>query len=202
MCNFFSGIIQPNHAGVWYDCDTDSHTEILRKFNVRDNMPRASFVKFEITPIDGDICNHAPENWKYALDDDHRGQMGIPEWYDAEKGEKQARKALAAVLEKVTVTGAKLDVEFGRKIRKAKNCNIGAIRGTVQEVWGGGTVQEVWGGGTVQEVLGGGTVTTYSRNAKIILIQGMAIVIDRSGKFPVVRTAEKGVTIEFVEEPK
>ena len=99
---------------------------------MRDNMPRASFVKFEITPKDGDVFNHADENWIYRLDDDHKNQLGIPEWYDPEKGEKQGRAALKKVLEMVCVTGLMTEeIEFGRRIRWMRDSKIGKLLGQI-----------------------------------------------------------------------
>jgi hypothetical protein len=161
MCKFFSGIIQPEHNGVWFDENIDSHSELCEKFGIRDKMPRANFVKFEITPKDGDICNHAPKNWVYAIDEDHKGQIGIPDWYDAEKGEKQARAALIKVLAKVTACGLVIDeIEYGRRIRKAKNCDIKKLYGqidilessTVGEMRESSKVGEMWASSTVGEM--------------------------------------------------
>ena len=181
MCQFFSGIIKPDHAGVWFDPNIDSHSEICEKFKIRDNMPRASFVKFEITPNDGDICNHAPENWTYKLDDDHKNQLGIPEWYNAEKGEKQAREALGTVLKKVTATGLIIDeVEFGRRIRKAVNCKIKTINGKI-DVLSGGVVQYVRSGGVVKYVNSGGVVQYVNSGGVVQDVRSGGVVQDGEG---------------------
>src|SRR3990167_7707281 len=165
MCKFFSGIIKPNHAGVWYDKDLDSHNDIMDKFSVRDTnkVGKADFVPIEMTPKDGNVFNWDRANWDFRVDQDY-----IPDWFEKEKGCDQAWTELEKVFRYRFVVGdmkTNPSLSEGRwyvknsAIKEIKNAVIAVLDGgTVQDVRAGGTVQDVLDGGTVQSVLAGGTV--------------------------------------------
>jgi hypothetical protein len=83
VCKFFSGIMKYKMAGIWWDMDLDSHTDILEKFKIKDErdsrVEKTPWVKFEMTPKDGDVFNHSRENWRLDVDSDH-SQDSIPSW--------------------------------------------------------------------------------------------------------------------------
>jgi hypothetical protein len=84
---FKSGLLLKDRTFV---PDYNSHTEMLEELHIddtRDNM-RTTFIRFEISPKNGDIFTDIGE-WKYKVDQDY-----TPDWYVAEYDEHRARTAL------------------------------------------------------------------------------------------------------------
>ena len=151
MCRFFSGIIAYKHKKVWYDIDLDSHTDIMNKFEIKDEKLSPNFVKFELTPIDKNIFNHAKKNWVFSIDED--SQDIIPDWFDLARAKAQAWECLQDVFKKRFLINSKIqEIREGRWF--IKDSDIQNVRGgTIQDV-SGGTIRDVWGG-TIKNFNGG-----------------------------------------------
>jgi hypothetical protein len=114
MCNFFSAVIGHKHRKIYYDIDLDSHTDIMDRFKIKDDKEEPNFVKIEFLPVDGDVFNHARENWKVTIDE-IVGQKSIPAWYDEKRADDQAWEALQDVIAKRFLVGAKdCEIKEGR----------------------------------------------------------------------------------------
>ena len=99
MCQFKSGIVLKNK--VLTMLEEDSHAEILKHFNIKDEMTPPDFVKVELVPIDGDVVNGIHnlnfKTWELKVDQDT-----IPDWWEASKkwAEKEMMKALKETVKK------------------------------------------------------------------------------------------------------
>ena len=56
MCEFLSAVV--TKTKFYYDAFDDSHETLIQKHKLNDNTRTPDFVRIEITPKDGDICNH------------------------------------------------------------------------------------------------------------------------------------------------
>ena len=96
MCNFKSLVLLEKDVCILLD--TDSHSEILRKFNIPDKKEVPDFVKIEIIPPTQrieEIFNDSGEylfpleEWKYVVDQDI-----LPPWYVEEIDRPRAFEAV------------------------------------------------------------------------------------------------------------
>lgn len=149
MCRFFSGIMKYKMAGIWWDMDLDSHTDILEKFKINDEKRQPAFVKFEMTPKDDDVFNHVRENWVLAVDSDH-SQDSIPEWWDRKRAEDIAWIHLHTVFEERFLIGVtdERTIEMGRWWVKDSKFNMSG--GTLNDM-SGGTLNNMSGGTLVKQ---------------------------------------------------
>ena len=93
MCKPASMVIIPKNKVIWSE-KTDSHYEIIKEFDLRetDRLKNPAVVPVEITPPNGDLSLPL-EKWKFSVD--FAGfKRELPDWWDAEKAEKEARAAL------------------------------------------------------------------------------------------------------------
>jgi len=99
-----SGII--TREAVLWDEWSDSHSKILEKAGIADRDEKPDFVKFELVPPDDDYTLPF-EQWKYTEDQDY-----LPEWYNRENAEAEARKILPlwAATHLITTEGATVDL--------------------------------------------------------------------------------------------
>ena len=186
MCKFLSGITLEN-GDVKISRETDSHSEILKEFDIKDTDVPPSFVAWEFTPpiVGGRFDFYAPyDKWNFIVD----GQFPKPDWWD--KGR-----------ETLTIEDCKkeLDVVMIRKdTEEIKSGRWIILGGTVNYILGG-TVNDIRGGtvnnisdGTVKELKGAATMTIYPKYTgfKIIPKEG-AVVIYRTGDKVKIVTAKK-----------
>ena len=187
MCQLMSGLITKEKT--YYDLDSDSHEDLIKKAGVVDDGNSPDFVRVEMIPKDGNIFNHDIKNWVLKVDQDFR-----PKWFSEKFAEAEMKKAIKELWAERFVLGRTIkEIKNGRwfvgnggTVQKVLGGTVQKVLGgTVQEVWGGGTVQEVLGG-TVQEVLDGGTVQEVLGGTVIIYdgsfkeIKGSGIVIMRN----------------------
>ena len=104
MCRPMSGII--TREAVLWDEWSDSHSKILEKAGIADRDEKPDFVKFELVPPDDDYTLPF-EQWKYTEDQNY-----LPEWYNRENAEAEARKILPlwAATHLITTEGATVDL--------------------------------------------------------------------------------------------
>jgi len=99
MCQFKSGIIFKNRT-VLTPTYNDSHSSLLEKLNVEDNLFNAEhvFVRAELLPPKGNL-NAPVSDWKFSVDQDI-----VPEWFseDKEKYEEEFKKAVSDWWDSVT----------------------------------------------------------------------------------------------------
>ena len=142
MCKFASGIIGYKHKKVYFDIDIDSHSELMEKLKIKDETEWPSFVKFEITPKDGDVFNHEKSNWEYKVDSDH-SQDRLPDWYDEKKAKEQAWEKVQEVFKARFLVNKKIqEIKEGRWY--LKNSNVEKMLGTSKaNLWGTSQVGEM-----------------------------------------------------------
>ena len=92
MCKCASGIFTLGHKYHWSKT-SDSHNHIIEEHKLcSDGVLGPNVIPFEISPPNGDLSLPL-DQWVYRLDDTVRAEM-LPEWYDAEEAERQARLML------------------------------------------------------------------------------------------------------------
>jgi hypothetical protein len=88
MCRPASFVLTKDR--VFWSRKTESHTEIVSEFELHEDGSRGvNVVKIELVPPDGEDLTCDLAKWEYHLDQDR-----VPDWYDAAKCEKRARKVL------------------------------------------------------------------------------------------------------------
>ena len=149
MCNFFSAIIVDKNRKALWDPDIDSHTELLTKFNLKDETTSPNFVRVELLPPYGDVFNHDLKTWKFKTDQDFR-----PDWYNEEEAFQTTREAVSKLIdERFIINRMIAEIKDGRWWLESGG-TIEAVSGGTIEVVSGGTIQVV-SGGTIQAVRGG-----------------------------------------------
>ncbi len=76
---------------IYWSKTSDSHTDIIREFNLREDDSRnaPSGVRIEVSPPGGNLSLPLAD-WVYKVDQDR-----TPAWYDSVDGENRARRALS-----------------------------------------------------------------------------------------------------------
>jgi hypothetical protein len=76
---------------IYWSKTSDSHTDIIREFNLREDDSRnaPSGVRIEVSPPGGNLSLPLAD-WVYEVDQDR-----TPAWYDSVDGENRARRALS-----------------------------------------------------------------------------------------------------------
>ncbi|MFA5054014.1 MAG: hypothetical protein WC565_08135 [Parcubacteria group bacterium] len=177
MCQPASFIVTKD--SVLWSKVTESHEDILSEFGFHmDGARGPNGARVELSPRNGLFWTD-PAMWVFKIDQD-----AVPEWWDAADAERRVKAAA------LNWQATKIIKPDQRRDEIKKGEFVLFSYGTVQEIWGGtvqeilgGTVQEIWGG-TVQEILGG-TVQAYEHVDPAILTGPHAVLIDRSGEFPV-----------------
>ena len=151
MCHFMSAIVMKS-GDVLHHPMLDSHSDILRHFEVRDGDAfRVNFAKVELTPNDNWLD---PSTWAFKVD-----EQTIPDWLDQER----ARKRMEAIASKMIVSSGNKKmivdgcwivggdarvsgVRFGRIIRVQDQASITGVggRATIAGVCGHATIEGVW----------------------------------------------------------
>jgi hypothetical protein len=145
MCQFFSALYS-KQGHLFYDLDTDSHSDLVRLFKLKDDefsYLRRNWVKLEFVPNLGkDVTQQ--KNWNLVLDEE-----GAPDWFDRDK----ARAACWAVISKIIITS---EVDF-----LVSGVWILAKEGTINQLSGNAFVRfmcntsqigEMWGTSRVGEM--------------------------------------------------
>ena len=183
MCKPASMIVAKSKT--YWSPNTDSHHEIISEFHIKETDARGNIniVPVEIYPEDGNL-NTPVSKWKFSID--HAGyEKDLPDWWDADKYEKEVRAAVKHWKKQKVITRKTAVLSGGQYyiyadvgvLKDSKNTNVCA-GGSVNEVYGsvnivreGGSVNEVWGsvntvcvGGSVNEVWAGGTIITNAGN--------------------------------------
>jgi hypothetical protein len=136
VSNFLSGIILYKNRKLIYDPFSDSHEDLIRKSGLNDSTDRPNFVRLELLPKNGDICNQDLDNWYLKVDQDLR-----PDWFDPEIAEAMMREALQKVWAEAFTIGGEYDEIKDRKIRIVKDARIiNLINSQVGEMWGSSQV--------------------------------------------------------------
>ena len=211
MCKFLSGITLEN-GDVCISKDTDSHSEILKEFGIKDKDIPPSFVAWEFTPpIKGEKYDFAAgyDKWTFNIDE----QFPKPEWWD--KGREvltveAARAELDKVLIKtrieeiktgrwIIINGGYVNILSGGTVNDISGGTVNDISGGTVNYISGGTVNDIRGGtvnyisgGTVKTLDGSATVTIYTDYTKYrITPTENAVVIHRSNEGVKIITAKK-----------
>ena len=142
MCNFASFVVTKD--SVFWSQKTDSHQSICEEHHLyTDGVRSTNVVPVELVPPDGDYT--APvDKWIFSLDDNI--SPILPEWWDADRAEKQCRAMLPdQIAEKIILPGQVFEeikdkniVACYGKIKKLSGTSqVGTMRGTSQvgEMW-------------------------------------------------------------------
>jgi hypothetical protein len=202
MCNPASIVLTKDNA--YWSLKTDSHEEILAEHNLRDAIAgKVQIVRCEVTPPNGDFFAPA-DQWRYRLDQDI-----TPDWYDAEKCEKQARKALLNWIKARVYIGLD-NIEIKDRVAWVKDSStVMAYGSSTVTAYGSSTVTAydsstvtaydsstvmAYGSSTVT-ACGSSTVKAYG-SSTVMEIKSKAIVIDRKTSTLRIYTAGKAELIE------
>ena len=132
MCKIKSMLLLEDR--VYCPANTEHHGKMIEALGLRDDKLKASFVKVEITPPNGDFFKPV-EEWKYCVDQDN-----TPEWYIEEIDKKRAYEALAEWA-KEHIFIAKNDFEISRNgYFYLKDCkNVKLYGNSTSKHWGNST---------------------------------------------------------------
>jgi hypothetical protein len=195
MCEFKSGIVLKDR--IYCPLNHDHHTQMLEELGIRDDSQFPNFVRVEMIPRDGDVFNHDLNNWKLNVDQDFR-----PDWFDADKTEKEMKVKMQEAFEKMFIIDREVEeissgewyLKNGIIRRLGGNAIINVMRGSsqVKEMWGRSQVKEMWESSQVKEMWGNSQVNVMrgssqvfipsSKNVKIVSINDNATVKDLSDK--------------------
>ena len=147
MCQTKSGIIFKDR--VYLPLDEDSHSQMLIDLGIKDDKPFPEFVKFEITPKDGNVFNHDIANWEFAVDQD-----STPDWYDEKKSEAEVKIELKNWFESRFIFKGDIveDINDGKWYMSGGTLNH--MRGGTLNNMSGGTLNNM-SGGTLNDMSGG-----------------------------------------------
>ena len=174
MCNFFSCIITKDFTVLW-NKDTDAHEELIKDNKLNDSLKvgngSRTWMKAEITPKDGDIFNHAPENWEIKIDEQITEQ-----WYLRNKTQydKAMSHALMGCLSEMFITtGTTENITNGRWF-------VGGSA-TIKCVRGSATIQDVRDSATIK-ASGQSTIIKRTKSDCKVEIHEEAMLISRYKK--------------------
>ena len=87
MCRLKSGIILKNQIFI---PDYDSHTDMLKELNIKDNKININFVRAELSPIDDNIFSDV-STWRFSVSQDI-----LPDWFIYEYDKQRMISAVKA----------------------------------------------------------------------------------------------------------
>ena len=176
MCVFKSGIVTEKE--VLTLLDSDSHTDILEYYNIKDLETPPNFVKVELIPIGGSleeaILSPDLKNWKLKVDQD-----GVPDWWiGSEKwAEKEMIKALKDTIKKRCVLAGQEVKEIKDKERWFLVCGkVDSVYGSAEitNVCGSAQIDSVYGSAQINSVYGLAQITNVCGSAEINNVCGSA----------------------------
>jgi len=198
MCQPASMIVTRGHRVHWSE-NTDSHHEIISEYGIKETDARGeiNIVPVEIKPPDGDLTN-AINKWVFRVD--YMGyDRGLPEWWDAEKGEAAVRAALKDWKKKKVVT-RKVAVLNGGQFYICGKAEVGSIEGGSKiTVGGSATIQYVGGSATIQYV-GDSATIQYVRDSATIQYVGDSATIQYVGGSATIQYVGGSATIQYVRD--
>ena len=209
MCDFYSCIL--DRKGKLYDdpTKTDSHEDLIEKFNLKDNkLKNRDIVRIEVNP-DWDALKKKfnKKDWTYKVDE----PSTIPDWYmkNEKKMEGIVWKRIQELYKTLFLFGGEYDelpfdlmiLVKDARIKEMKNQKVLRMGGSSQvlrmrdssqvgEMWGSSQVGEMWDSSQVRWMGGSSQVlrmrdsslaTTWSNNTKIKQEGKNTVVVDRSG---------------------
>ena len=198
MCEFHSGIVTMKR--VFTDLDTDSHSDLLEKYHIKDDFKEANFVKVELVPtnkpVHEAILTPTDKEWTLRVD-----QSDYPDWWESSKkwAKKEMLKSLKNVIKKRCVLAGQAVKEIKDGERWVIVCgNVDYVYGsaTIKNVCGSATIKNVRDSATINYVYGSATINDVRDSATIKKITYKAIVIYRYNGVLKIRTGEEYTKIE------
>ena len=161
MCKFKSAIV--TRTGELYHSElTDSHTDIIDLYGLKEGKSGQNFVRVEFTPNDFKTIDD-PATYSLKVDED-----SIPKWFDDDLRADVVKKLSALVRQMVVsderkiLAGGEYILIDGAKVDRAILCRIHCMRGGTLTEMRGGTLTTMCGGtlttmcgGTLTEMWGG-----------------------------------------------
>ena len=171
MCQFKSAIVTKKE--VKYLLDEDSHTEILKYYNIKDDSQNPEFVRVEIVPK-----NNVPlkevvykldlKHWEMRLDQDFK-----PDWWEASI--KWAEEEMLKVLKETVKKRFVLKGQHVKKIKEGECWYL--IDGVVDELYG--KVNEMWGSSEVNVMRDSSEVNEMRGSSKVNEMHNNTLRISR-----------------------
>jgi len=186
MCEPASMVV--TKTKVYWSKNTESHHEIIKEFNLKEQNVRGEYilVPIEIIPPHKDF--RLPlSKWKFKIDynDYYRD---LPKWWDTIKAEKQVRLELKKWLKaKILMPKKSVElIETGQKV--AIYGEVKCVRGsaTIDRVEGKATIDCVEGSATIKYVLGSATIDRVGGKATIKYVEGSATIKYVEGKATII----------------
>ena len=189
MCEFHSGIVTMKR--VFTDLDTDSHSDLLEKYHIKDDFKEANFVKVELVPtnkpVHEAILTPTDKEWTLRVD-----QSDYPDWWESSKkwAKKEMLKSLKNVIKKRCVLAGQAVKEIKDGERWVIVCgNVDYVYGsatindvcdlaTINDVCGSATINDVRGSATIKNVYGSATIKNVYDSATINDVRGSATIND------------------------
>ena len=185
MCQFKSFIVTKS-GDILYKYSSDSHEDIIKKYNLIDNTndpDKMLLARVEITPPDGNVFENDLSKWNFKID-----QSIIPSWW-SKKLEKKCFLVLEHYLSDVIITGEHEHIEdkHGLYIRDAKIKTIKNSR-----------VNEMLENSQVNEMLENSQVKIYSSDAKYKLNDD-AIAIDKTDGNIIIKVSNPKIKLKVMK---
>jgi hypothetical protein len=116
-----AAFILTSNSCLW-DLNTDSHEDIIKKYNLNDKTISPDFIRVELVPPDHNYSLPLKE-WKFVVDQDY-----LPEWFNKKEAEKATRRELknwaqAKIIRNQTVEEEE-DKNYGDKNRIFIDCKV------------------------------------------------------------------------------
>jgi hypothetical protein len=119
MCQMAAFILTSNSC-LW-DLNTDSHEDIIKKYNLNDKTTTPDFVRVELVPPNFNYSLPLKE-WKFVVDQDY-----LPEWFNKEEAEKATRRELENWAQAKIIRNQFSTIEYknyGNKNRIFVDCKV------------------------------------------------------------------------------
>ena len=192
MCYPISMIITKNN--ILYSLKSDSHEEIVKENNLKDDTKNPQFVRVEITPQDKDLFNHDLKNWKGQLDQDL-----IPDWFKGiEHYEKSLKQILKDIIFKERFIIDQKNIEVVGKSVWIKNSKGITLRNSSAELWESSSAV-LWESSSAV-LRGSSSAVLRGSSSKIKKMEGCSVCIDRSGSANKIIVANPKDTFEIFKK--
>jgi hypothetical protein len=206
MCKFKSGIVLKDR--IYCPLNHDHHTQMLEELGIRDDSQFPNFVRVEMIPRDGDVFNHDLNNWKLNVDQDFR-----PDWFDADKTEKEMKVKMQEAFEKMFIIDREVEeissgewyLKNGIIRRLGGNAIINVMRGSsqVNEMWGSSQVKEMWESSQVKEMWESSQVKEMLGNSQVNVMRGSSqVFIPSSKNVKIVSINDNATVKDLSDKPK
>jgi hypothetical protein len=177
LCKLASAIV--SRAGeIYFEPITDSHSDLIAHFGLKEGKTGQNFVRVEFTPEDEKIV-HDPATYSLRVD-----EKSTPAWFDAEMSEKVSsylNHQIARMIvtdDREILLGGVWIVSGKSKIVAAKACRIIGVSGSasIESVYGSASIESVSGSASIEYVSGSASIESVYGSASIESVYGSASI--------------------------